>query len=424
MRQKDETGTAAGSRGPTTPSGSRRRFLQLAAASTSFGLAGCVQGGPIGGGGLQGETISFAMLSPMSGPFSPLGPGQRQAAQVAATQISESDDYDFEIELNTADTETDPSVARRSAQRLIDEGASFMAGAISSSVGLALSDLAANEEVVYTTGGAAMAFTEGRCNAFTFRNEFNTAQQAAGVAEWIIGRDPNSVWLHTADYAYGNSAISEIKRRLDGTGIEIAGETKPALGTSDFGPFISQIAESDADVLAIPLTGGDLITFLRQAQGRGLKEQVDIIGTANFARIIRGGAGADAVAGTFAAALYDAGLETSDNQQFVSAYEDAAGSKPDHFARVGYDMVRVTADGIQAAGSADPTEVADTMSGLEIQTLIIDQTRYRECDHQAPNPIWPAEIVKTSGGERTRLNLLNRIPPDETTPDCSGACEK
>lgn len=423
MRQQDETGTAASGR-TTTAVGSRRRFLQLAATGAGLGLAGCVQGGPLGGGGLQGETLTFGMLSPVSGPMSPLGPGQRQAAQVAATEISESDDYDFELELATADTETDPSVARRNAQRLIDEGASFIAGAISSSVGLALSDLAGSEQVVYTTGGAAMAFTEGRCNAYTFRNEFNTAQQAAGVAKWIIDRDPSSVWLHTADYAYGNSAFSEIKRRLDGTGIEVVGETKPALGTSDFGPFISQIAESDAEVLAIPLTGGDLITFLRQAQGRGLKEQVDIVGTANFARVIRGGAGADAVAGTYAAALYDASLETSDNQAFVSAYQDAAGSSPDHFARVGYDMVRVTADGIQAAGSADATEVADTLSGLQIQSLIIDETEYRECDHQAPNPIWPAEIVSSSDGSGTRLNLLERIPPDETTPECSGACEK
>ncbi|MCW8173571.1 hypothetical protein D8S78_23175 [Natrialba swarupiae] len=100
------------------------------------------------------------------------------------------------------------------------------------------------------------------------------------------------------------------------------GATVPSLGTDDFGPYISQISNSDADVLAIPLTGGDLIDFIGQADSAGLKDDVDIIGTANFARVVRNALG-PAVADTYSAALYDADLEVGDNEQFVSHYEDA-----------------------------------------------------------------------------------------------------
>lgn len=415
------------SRSNTIRQPSRRQFLQVATATGAFtGLAGCVEeldGGEDDDTGLEDETVSIGVLSPMSGPFSALGPGQRAAAHVAADHINDSDDFDFDVEIETEDTETDPSDATRRADRLVEEGTDFLAGGINSSVALALADLAGSEEVVYTTGGAGMALTESECNAYTFRNEMNAALQSSAVASWIIDQDPDSIWIHTADYEYGQSSIEQLEAQLDGTGIEIAGQTSPAQGTDSFGPFISEIRDAEPDILAVPLTGGDLINFLTQAQDRELKEDMDIIGTANFSRVVRGGAGPAAVDGTFSAALYDAGLEVSDNQEFVDAYQDAEGEPPDHFARIGFDAVRTTAMGIQEAGSTDPVEVAETMSGMDIQTVVEEDTYYRECDHQAPMPIRIAEVVAVDD-ERSELDILDTIPADETTPECTGVCDK
>ncbi len=375
-----------------------------------------------GGSGLEGTTVTFGVLSPISGPFAPLGGPQRQGAQTAVEYVNNSDEFDFEIEATYEDTETDPSVGRRRAQRAVEQdGAQYIAGEANSSVALAISSFAAEADVVYATGGAGMQLTEGDCNEYTFRNETNAAQQASGVAQWILNEGFSRVWIHTADYAYGNSAMAEIERALEGEDVEIVGRTVPSLGTSNFQPFISQIADSDAEVLAIPLTGGGLINFIAQAAEAGLKEDVDIIGTANFAGFVRGALG-PAVAGTFSAALYSPGLDVGDNQQFVESYREMHGGPPDSFSRVGYEAVRMPARGIQEAGTADPSEVKDVLPGLEMET-VLGTTSFRECDHQTPNPVWPSEVVLPSDdAEMTELNILERISPENTTPPCSGNC--
>ncbi len=96
---------------------------------------------------------------------------------------------------------------------------------------------------------------------------------------------------------------------------------------------------------------------------------------------------------------------------------------PDAFSRVGYEAVRMTARGIQEAGTSNPSEVKDVLPDVEMET-ILGTTHFRDCDHQSANPVWPSEIVlPDEDAEMTELNILSEIPPEETTPDCSGNCE-
>jgi branched-chain amino acid transport system substrate-binding protein len=99
------------------------------------------------------------------------------------------------------------------------------------------------------------------------------------------------------------------------------------------------------------------------------------------------------------------------------------GNPPGHFSRVGFEAVRLIARGIQAAGSTDTSEVASTLEGLEVET-VLGTTAFRECDHQTPNPVWPAEVALPSeDAEMTELNIIEKIPKETTTPDCTGNCE-
>lgn len=398
---------------------SRRRFLRAVSAAGLFGAAGCIQQADNGGGNGGGEigTVTVGVLSPVSGSFSALGKAQRQAAKLGVRYVNESDEFDFEIKAVYEDTQTDPSVGRQKAQKVVqDDGAQFIAGEANSSVALALADYANKQEIVYTSGGAAMALTGKNCNPYTFRNETNTYQQAVGLVDFAAKELGSKWWLHTADYAYGNSAFKQIEQRIaaQGHNVEIVDRTKPKLGTENFGPQISQISNSNAEVLAIPLTGGDLINFMKQANSAGLKEDVDIIGTALFAQVIRGALGA-AAAGTYSSTLYNHTLETGDNKQFVDAYRNEYGSAPGSFARVGYEAVRMVAHGIQEAGTTDSTTVKDTLEDLEMTTVLGD-TAFRACDHQSVNPVWTGEIVSADGG--TSVNLINDIAGEEAIPPC------
>ncbi|WP_254272306.1 ABC transporter substrate-binding protein [Haloarcula marina] len=424
----DEDATAADDAAATGLS--RRRALQYmggGALAVSTGLAGCVQETGDGGEGDTDAdtettpadigTVNVGVLVPTSGPSAPLGGAQRQGAELGVQYVNESDAFDFEIEAVYEDTQTDPATGREKARKVVEEdGAQLVVGALESSVSLAVADYVGQQEALYMSGAATVALTGEDCNANTFRYESNAAQHMAGLTEFAAEELGTKWWFHSTDEAYGQSARAQLDRRIEeqNLDVELVGETMPDQGTSDFGPQISQISNSDAEVLVIPETGGALINFMNQAASAGLKDEVEIIGTALFAQVSRQALGQTAV-GTYSSTLYNHKLESGDNQQFVEAYQSEYDTPPGNFARVGYELVRTAAKGIQEAGTADHETVRDTLEGLQM-TTVLGETSYRECDHQSVNPVWTGEIVEA--GEGTEVELLNKVAGEDTVRPC------
>lgn len=417
-----------GDRRPT-----RRTVLKAVGASGVVGLAGCVQGTDdsapadteAGGGATAGtpesagiSNLKFGILNPMTGAYSGLAPRQRNGAKLAIEYVNTSDEFDFEIEPVYDDTETDPASGRRKAEKVVDQNdVSCIFGAISSSVALGLNDFAKENEVIYNPGAAAVPITGANCNDYVFRFETNTAQIAEACAAWTVNNLGSKVWFHIADYAYGNSVLAEWRSRMEATGnLEEIGVTKSKLGAGSFESYISQIASSEAEVAVLGMTGGDLIKFYKQAANQGLKEEVKLMTTTGSFAVIRGAAGR-AAAGTWSGTRYVPKVQTGDNPNFAQRYQDAHGSPPDNFARVGYDSVRMTARGVQAAGSTDPNEVKEVLSGLEMET-IFGTNKFRECDQQAMNPVWVGKNAMTGTGDVPGVQLVEKVAGPDAIPPC------
>jgi branched-chain amino acid transport system substrate-binding protein len=452
---------------------SRRRFLALASTAGITGLAGCSGGGGggegDGGNGSDGEgsggsngsggsetdtaggnesgdggggettggttsggngsagsggsadlgSVTVGILNPISGAYSSLGPGQRSGAELAVQQINESDEFGVEIEPVYADTETATSAAQGSAQRLVQqEGAEYLFGAISSSVALSLNEFAASEEFVYFPGGAAVPITGENCNQWVFRCETNTAQIAEAISGYSVNNLGTNVWFHIADYAYGESVYNRVSSRMQESNDEYqeVGLTRSQLGSSNFGSFISQISNSNAEVVVLGMTGGDLVNFVNQAADQGLTDQVNLVGPTMSFRSVRGATGSNAV-GTYGGVRYDPSIDLGDNPQFVEAFQSENDSPPGNFARVGYDSVRLIARGIQQAGSTDPADVRDALSGGTFTTVLGDVT-LRAADHQATNPTWMAELVE-GDGDVADVELIDKTEGEEALPPAS-----
>jgi branched-chain amino acid transport system substrate-binding protein len=420
------------------------RYIGGGALAAALGTAGCVQQADDGGstptdtttGGGDTETgadpgddtatdspdggsevITMGVLVPESGPSAPLGGAQRRGAELGVQYVNGSDEFDFTIDAVFEDTQTDPSTGLQRAQSVVeDDGADYVVGALESSVALAVADYVSDRDVIYTSGAATIELTGENCNENTFRTETNAAQQMAGLVDFVASDLGSNLWIHTTDDTYGNSAVAQIERRIEAQGfdIEVVGRTMPDKGTSNYGPQITNISNSEADVLALPDTGADLINFMKQASSAGLTEEVDIIGTAIFAQVSRQALGSDAV-GAYSSTLYNHALETGDNRAFVETYRSEYDGVPGSFARVGYDMVRMTARGIQAAGTSDPVDVRSALEGLDVTTAL-GTTPFRECDHQAVNPVWTGQVVE--GEEIPGIELLNQVAGDEAIRPC------
>ncbi|EMA45306.1 ABC transporter substrate-binding protein [Halococcus saccharolyticus] len=451
---------------------SRRRFLALAGAAGLTGLAGCSgggggngsndsgqsggdsgggdgSGGSAGGNGSDGSgdgntsgdtggngtggnesgsggggsadlgSVTVGILNPISGAYSSLGPGQRSGAELAVEQINESDQFGVEIDPVYADTETATSAAQGSAQRLVqEEGAEYLFGAISSSVALSLNEFAASEELIYFPGGAAVPITGENCNEWVFRCETNTAQIAEAISGYSVNNLGTNVWFHIADYAYGESVYNRVSSRMQSANdsYQEVDLTRSQLGSSNFGSFISQISNSNAEVVVLGMTGGDLVNFVNQAADQGLTDQVNLVGPTMSFQSVRAATGSNAI-GTYGGVRYDPSIDLGDNQQFVEAFQNANDGPPGNFARVGYDSVRLIARGIQEAGSTDPADVRDALSGGTFTTVLGDVT-LRESDHQATNPTWMSELVE-GDGDMADVELIDKTEGEEALPPAS-----
>lgn len=403
---------------------SRRSVLQIGGAGTLGILAGCSgRNGTSADGTTKSKStddddVTIAVLSPVSGDYQALGREHRQAAELAVEYVNKSDAFDFNVSAVYRDSEGDALEARDIARSLVDTDISFIAGTIDSDVSLAVSDIAASHEVVFTPCAATDALTGAECNEYTFRHEANATMHATALVNYAVDNFGTNWWLHSEDSAYGHSAIEAVRGELTNrtTEIDIVGETLPPQRAESYTPQIEQIANSEADFLALPLTGGALVRFLIEADKADLTDEVDIMGTGIFARVARQAAGT-AASGTFSVALYDPAIKAGDNQQFVSSYEQAFGNRPGNFARTGYEAVRTICRGIQAADSTDPTVVRETLSGLEM-TTVLGERRFRECDHQMTSPAWVAEITAGTESEMPDVELIDRLSQTEVTPPC------
>ncbi|MDG5761586.1 ABC transporter substrate-binding protein [Natronococcus sp. A-GB1] len=410
--------------------GSRRQVLRAVTAGSVVGvtgLAGCV-GDPeeAANGEEEFDTIELGVLEPFTGPFADLGEERTQGTELAIEEINESDEFDFEIEYETYDTQSDPEDALSEASEAVQsQGAQFLTGCISSDVALSMNDFALDNEVLYTPGAADVAITGERCNEYVFRFETSTAQIAEAMAQWTYEEQGDQIFYHLADYAYGESVKEEFSSRMAelSDDYEEVGETRAEFGAGDFEAYITQIegAADEADAVVIGSTGEDLTTFLSQAADRGLPDEIPIVTTTASFTPVRAGAG-DAATGVFSGVRYYPDLEMGDNHEFVEAYEAEYDELPDNFSRVGYDSIRMMVRGIQEAGSDDPTEVADALGGLEQET-IFGSNEFRECDGQAVNPVWMGELVE--GDDLPDVEILMEIDGEEAIPACEETgCER
>jgi len=432
----------------------RRDFLRAVTAGGAVGLAGCVGStdeeddddgsdsedndtGDSDDGtttdddsGIGFDTVQLGVLEPFTGDFSDLAEERNRGERLGIQQVNESDAYDFQIEYEEYDTQLNSEDGVQVANQAVQEfGAQFLTGAISSSVALAINEVAANNQVIYTPGAAAVSITGSNCNEYVFRFETNTAQIAEVMTQWMVEELGDRIYYQIADYAYGESVLEEVDSRMAdlSDSYEQVETARADQSAQDFEAAITQIQNSadEADAVVVGATGGHLVRFLVQAAERGLNEDIPIVTTTGSFFVIRAGAG-PAAYNIYSGTRYVPSLETGDNQAFVEAYQNEYDQLPDNFSRVGYESVRMIANGVQDAESRDPDVVKDTLPGMNHETIFGDVS-FRECDHQATNPVWMAQNVPPEGGEEgdpADVNFLLELAGDEAIPACEeSGCE-
>jgi len=434
---------------------SRRSLLKLlggTGAAGMAGLAGCAgsgDGGSDGGGSGDGdsdgssgdggsgdggststttstsssggESVKVGFLHPLTGPLSAGGEAQERGAKIAVSHVNEDlgGIGGRPVEAVYEDTETDPATGREKARKLVEnDDVDVLIGAVSGAVSLSVADYAYDAQTIYFPYGGSESITGSECKPTTFRYQYSASQSARAGAKWALENLGTNVWIHFADYSFGQSIRDTWRAAMEESGIDhnVVNVTKTPLGTSDYSSYISQIQSSEADWVLQAFSGSDAINFLKQAEQFGMKESVDIMSSLNAYQPLRQGAGTAAV-GTYGLIRYNRRYDSPENQALIDRHVAAYDTPPTDHALNMWTCLRLYAKGVDQAGSLELGDVIPALEGMESEEPMGPVT-LRACDHQAVRDYPIGEIVEPTDYEWPDLKINATLPGDQITESC------
>lgn len=238
-------------------------LLALALAALTFGVAAC--GDDEGDGG--GEDVSGASfdmqvgaLVPLTGDLSQFGPPGEKAAQLGideAQKALEEAGADITVEMNSADTQTEPTAAQQAARQLISQGANCLVGpwASSETVPVGRSVAARDEIPLISPSSTSPEITDLPDNGFVFRTAPSDALQGQVLADAIEEQQGGTdavVSVAARNDPYGEGIATQFSEAWQAKGGETTGE--PVLYDPELSSYNSeanQIVDGNPDVFVI-----------------------------------------------------------------------------------------------------------------------------------------------------------------------------
>lgn len=334
------------------------------------------------------EAIKLGGMMPLSGVAAGLGITCKQGAELAVKEINAKGGvlgrkFDLMVSDSKANVQESVSLANRYIQR---DNVNFLYGVVSSAAVLAVGQVAKQQKVPFmATVASTDTFTKEKWNKYIFRAGTCNSQEANSLALYVA-KKKNLVKYYNIgpDYEYGRTMWSVFKAKLaaENPKAEFIGEQWPKLFSPDFTPYINAILAAKPDAVFCSLWGGDLVTFIKQAEPYGLFKKMKWIIATGADLTVTQALGKNMPTGLIADQRYYFNWpKTKRNEKFVKAYRAAYHNYPSAWAAEGYDGIYFLAAAIKKAGSLDTDKVIAALEGLTLN-LPRGKATLRKEDHQ------------------------------------------
>lgn len=317
------------------------------------------------------------------------------------------------------DDKLNPADASAAMKEIItNEKVDVVIGGLASSVGLAMSDVAKQESVVYiSTIPKTIQMTTEKLHPWVFRTASNTDFEGDAMAQIVKQIGGKKICDVALDYAYGHDLSAGIKKALPkhAPDAKIVLELKPKLGATDYNAFITQIMGSDCDTVTSSMWGNHFINFAKQASPFGLFKKVKFIGGGEVAsHEVASKMGADYPDNVWSN-TYELWYHspTKMAETFHAALAKKAGTNETAMWPVlAYNGVMFYAAAVEKAGSTDKEAVRKALEGLTVETpmgkLTIDPK-----SHQANTGQFWGPMKKKAGETYRVMDPITWVAPPE-----------
>jgi branched-chain amino acid transport system substrate-binding protein len=364
---------------------------------------------------ISGDLVKIGVLNDMSGLYADIGgPGSVEAARMAIADFGGTVDGK-KIELISADHQNKPDVGAAIANRWFDnDGVDAIVDVPTSSVALAVQEIARNKKKVFLISGAAASDLTGKaCSPTSIHWTYDTVALANGTGGAIVKSGGTTWFFITADYAFGHALERDTTRVVEEYGGKVLGSVRAPLNTSDFSSFLLQAQSSKAKIIGLANAGGDTINSIKQAAEFGIVE-----GGQNLAGLL-----------VFISDIHSLGLQTAHGLQLTEAFYwdqndatrawskrffDKMNREPTMVQAGVYGAIMHYLAAIKATGSDDGPTVVKQMKATPVNDFMTKNGKIRE-DGTLVRDMYLFEVKKPSEskGPWDYYKQISVIPGEE-----------
>jgi len=357
--------------------------------------------------------IKIGFQVPLTGPAATDGKSAQIAGEMAVEDINAAGGVlGQKLQLVTYDDQAKSDQAIFTANKLIGEdGVKLVVNGSYSASGRAAAP-------VFQKAGVVMIAAYGvhpditRAGDYMFRLVHLGPPQGAATALYIgktLGL--KKISTITMDNDYGQATMDGFLEAAPKYGIAVLNKYSYSLKDRQFGSIVASVKRDNPDGVYATgyfFTGGPLVAQLRAA---GIT--VPIIGSQAFDSEKFIEIAGPAAEGTYIIDSFDRDSKDEALQKFFTGFKQRAGYAPEGVAAITYSAVKLMADSIKRAGSAEPAKVRDALAATKDFMLLEGNMNGFNSLHEIIMPIHVNAIKSGKFAPAGSITDLNAFAPPE-----------
>lgn len=312
------------------------------------------------------DTVTIGAIFGLSGSASVYGLVQRQAVELAVSEVNESGylGEGVTLEVIFEDSAGDQTQAITAMTKLVEEdGVVAVLGPTLSTEAFAADPIAQENGVpVMGVSNTASGITD--MGDFVFRNSLPESAVIPGT----IRQATEALGLEAVGVLYGDdddftlSGYDVFVTALEDNEVEILGEETFARGDVDFSAQLTNLISLDPDALVVSALAAEAVQIIIQARGLGYDGAI-IGGNGLNSPAVLQQSGADSD-GVVVGAAWNIASPAPLSVLFTETFEETYGTSPDQFAAQAYTGGWLMATAIRCADSDVSADIRDALAAI------------------------------------------------------------
>ena len=394
------------------PHHSMRTELKLAVLAAAVAMAACgkKEETHAGGAAAAGEqlVVRIGHVGPTSGPVAHFGKDTENGARLAVDELNAAGirigDKVAKFELVAEDDAADPKQATAAAQKLADAKVNGVIGHVTSGSTLPASQIYNAAGIPQITPSSTNPKITRQGFAGMFRLVADDTRQGQALGRYSVeSLNARTVAVIDDRTAYGQGLADEFEKAAAAAGAKVVGHEFTTDKSTDFKSILTTLKAKKPDVVffgGMDAVGGPMKRQMKQlgiaaklvggdglCTGEMIKLAAEALGDNEVYCVEAGGVDGDEVAA---------------NDKFRADFKARYNVEVQAYAAYAYDGVKLMAEAMKTAGSADPAQYLPALKAIKHQGA----SGNVEFDEKGDRKNAALTLYTFKGGERARLAVI------------------